>query len=403
MTGYWVAMTAMFLLAIALAVLPLVRARQANVDRSKGLNLQLTRQRLLELDKELQEGLIDAADKKTAEDELKMAMVLEQQEKVALRQKSSLIPLLLLVIGLVVASASYWQANQLSLLQGWQQAMEDLGPLGRRVVVEADPNLTADELQRFALALRTKLKEDPSSPEGWLLLGRLYASLGRLDTAIESYHKALDLDPARPSTLQSLAQALLMSNDEQNIREAKAYLLRLRALAPDNEGAMGLLAIAATQLGDKALALSNWQALKDRLPADDPMQQEVANRMAQLSPQAQTKLMLTVNMAAELQARLPENGYLFVFARDAQGQSRLPAAVVKQPLSAFPITVSLTDDDAMMPGVNLSSLKQATLVARVSLDDKVELQPGELQGEINLAIEPGNELSSAITIDKEIQ
>lgn len=402
MTGYWLASALMLVLAMALALLPLVRARQALVTDSKALNLALTRQRLAELDKELQEGLLEASDKQAAEAELKMGLVLEQQGQATRGRRAGWVPIVLLVIASGAAGVSYWHANQISLLQGWQQAMDELGPLGRRVVVEADPSLTADELQRFALALRTKLKSDPNSPEGWLLLGRLYASLGRLDSAIEAYHKSLAIDPQRPSTLQSLAQALLMTNDEQHIREAKGYLLKLQAQAPEDEGIMGLLAIAASQLGDKALALSNWQALKQKLAADDPMQQEVDRRIEALRPASQTRLELTVEMDPQLASRLPEQGYLFVFAKDASAQHRLPAAVVKQPLGGFPVTVSLSDADAMMPGVNLSSLTAATLVARVSLDDKVEVQPGELQGELELKIDAGHTATGTIIIDKEL-
>ena len=98
----------------------------------------------------------------------------------------------------------------------------------------------------------------------------------------------------------------------------------------------------------------------------------------------------------------PKGGYLFVFAQDADSNNRMPAAVVKQPLSSFPVEIVLDNTNAMLPNYTLAQLKNARLVARISVDDNVATSQGELQGAIVSPVSPDNVVSQHILIDKEL-
>ena len=104
-----------------------------------------------------------------------------------------------------------------------------------------------------------------------------------------------------------------------------------------------------------------------------------------------------------MKEKVPSDGFLFVFAQDADSENRMPAAVVKLPLPAFPAEVELNIANAMLPNYTLAQLKNARLVARISVDDSVTTTPGELQGQVMSAVIDGQSVSQHITIDKELQ
>jgi tetratricopeptide (TPR) repeat protein len=251
-----------------------------------------------------------------------------------------------------------------------------------------------------------------------------------VDSAVQAFEKSLKFDPNNVGTLSSYAQALLMTGQEEQVLQAKQALLRILYLEPDNTNAMGVLAIAASELGDKQLALENWQRLVAFIPQADPnyiavnqrilqlqveleqgSQQVVQNQDSQSNEESNegsneelnsTRVSITININDDLQKKLPEEGFLFVFAQESTGAVRMPAAVVKIPLGDFPVVVELSDKNAMMANYTLSQLQQAKLVARVSIDENVAQATGELQGEWIATLRANQITQETITIDKEL-
>jgi hypothetical protein len=76
---------------------------------------------------------------------------------------------------------------------------------------------------------------------------------------------------------------------------------------------------------------------------------------------------------------VPENGVLFVFAKAENGPP-MPLAVAKKSQWTLPLTVTLSEDNAMVEGLSFSQFKQIVVIARVSTDDKVDIQSGEIEG-----------------------
>lgn len=381
---------------------------RSRVQQDTLTNTQLIRQRLVEIEQECEEGLLSKEDKQQSEQELKVALL----DEVAEDKKQTNDAKTPLAIGaictLVVGTLIYWHASQVSHLQHWNDSVDQLPDLAKRIVMEADPSVTAKDLESFALGIRTKLRQDANDATGWLLLGRLHGSLNRLDSAIEAYAIALALEPNHLGILASYSQALVLTGDESYMRRGLAMLKRLLVLSPDDSNTIGMLAVTATQLGDTDLALENWQRLKSKLPANDPMHIEIDNRIGSLGGDTKTiantgtSVKIRVSLAEGLSEKIPPNGFLFVFAQDASGEVRMPAAVVKSRLSELPVSITLSDANAMMPTYKLSQLNQVRLVARISLDENVAEAQGELQGEVIITLQPDEEIEQNITIDKEL-
>ena len=396
--------------------------RKANDDSvSRLTNKGLIKQRLIELHTEQQQGLLSDSDRLQSENELKLALLDETTTSQSNEATVGIALTIGALISLSVGIGVYLYSNQIKPVDEWLMAQQQTSELGQRMI-RGDENLSLKDLQTFALGLRTKLVDTPEDATGWMLLGRVSGAMNRVDSAIQAFEMSLKFDPNNVGTLSSYAQALLMTGQEQQVLQAKQALLQILDLEPNNTNAMGVLAIAASELGDKLLALENWQRLVAFIPDTDPNFAAVNQRILQLQSEldqdnqklaqnqpnltadnlSSTRVSVTINISDELQAKLPENGFLFVFAQESSGQMKMPAAVVKMPLGGFPVVVELSNNNAMTPNYTLSQLQQAKLVARVSVDGNGTQSAGDFQGDL-IATLIANEMTQvAITIDKEL-
>ena len=383
-------------------------------------NRSLIKQRLTELHFEQQQGLLTDADRLQSENELKLALLDEVKVTQSHKTKVGVIISIGALLSLSVGIGVYLYANQIQRIEQWQIAQQQTSELGQRMI-NGDESLNLQDLQTFALGLRTKLVDTPEDATVWMLLGRVSGAINRIDSAIQAFEKSLKYAPNNIGTLSSYAQALLMTGQEQQVLQAKNVLLHILNLEPDNTNAMGVLAIAATELGDKSLALENWQRLLAFIPQTDQnylaVNQRILQLQAELSPvnqqtqsqpnpsvseQSSTRVSVTVNISDELQKKLPKDGFLFIFAQESTGQVKMPAAVVKMRLREFPIVVELSNGNAMMPNYTLSQLQQAKLVARVSMDENVAQSAGEFQGEVIAILSAAQMTQETIMIDREL-
>lgn len=424
MSGFWLGAAGLTILAVLLILLPWYWMR-SSAQKDALTNTQIIKQRMLELEREVSEGLISKQDKELAVKELKLALVDETESDPlpnANSAQASAKPVLFLglFVSLGLGAGLYYSSSEVGNIKHWQQVTEKSSELAKRIVIEADPTVTETDLQDFALAMRTKLIHTPDDPIGWLLLGRLHMSINRLDSALQAFEKALNLNPNHLGVLSSYSQAMVMTGQEEYLRKAMPLIRRSLALNPEDINAYGMLAVTATQLGDIQTAITSWQNLKEKLPPSDPMMAQVNDRISALQGNqnnnlqkdtqvntltqdvASTSVIIKVALDEKLTGKVPENAYLFVFAQDASGAVRMPAAVVKSRLSDLPLEVELSDANAMMPTYKLSQLTETRLVARISIDENVAQAAGELQGEIVVTMTPGEQTKQTIIIDKEL-
>jgi cytochrome c-type biogenesis protein CcmH len=158
-----------------------------------------------------------------------------------------------------------------------------------------------------------------------------------------------------------------------------------------------------------ALAQQRWIELQDHeLPAD--LRQVLAERLAEIE-QTEGKpavkadasatpgaINLTVAIDPALAARVPANATLFVIAR--RGNGGPPLAVQRRPVGAWPVSLRLSDADAMLPGISLAGAGPLTLIARISLSGQPIAASGDLFGEVGYDFASARPAS--LTIDRTV-
>lgn len=424
------------LITLVLLIVAFPWLRNKNHAKQDSLsNTQIVKQRLAELDREVQEGLISEHDKRQAVDELKLALVDESAFK-SHKTGNAKLPL---AIGAVLAIASgvivYAQVNQMGRVTQASQAIESLPELSQQLASGNANNLTQQDIASLALAIRQRLREEPEDDTGWMYFGRLMLSIGQEVQAIEAIDKAVSLAPSNSANRITLAQALMTTGDVNNLERAQSILLGLLNDNPANDNLALMMAVVSAQLGDLENTQRFYKQVEGKLPADSDMAQRLVARIKELqgntsemaalqntaaeitdtstaqnasseaqsdSSEAQTGFSITVNLSDDAYTKAPKEGFLIVFAQDANSDNKMPAAVVKLPIEDFPVSVTLTTENAMMPQFTLATLSDVVVTARLSKDGNVAVAKGEWQGSVSASV-TANEISSlSVIIDKEL-
>jgi len=92
-----------------------------------------------------------------------------------------------------------------------------------------------------------------------------------------------------------------------------------------------------------------------------------------------SSMKVTVSLSPTLAKQAAPDDIVFIFARATQGP-RMPLAIVRAQVKDLPTTVVLDDTQAMSPGMNLSSVPEVVVVARISKSGDAKAQNGDLEG-----------------------
>jgi cytochrome c-type biogenesis protein CcmH len=245
--------------------------------------------------------------------------------------------------------------------------------------------------------LEKHLQDEPNDLNGWLMLGRSYLTLERLDDAIVAYDHARQLDGKSAEAAMGLGEAMSLQGGGDITPPAAQLFEEALVLAPTNPKALLYGGFAAAVRGDRALARTRWQALKNLHPPAQ-IEQMLDARIADLGPAgtnaspAGTSTVSGVSRAAEvtikisispaLKSRLVSEAPLFVFAREPGSQGP-PLAAKRLTSAAIGTEVHLSAADSMLPGRVLVGGQQVSITARVSFSGQPLPAAGDLYGELS--------------------
>ena len=293
-----------------------------------------------------------------------------------------------------------------------------------------------------ALELRTMLGEltaavtsEPRDIEAWMQIGIIQKNLQQFSAAEGAWRRVLYLQPDEPFALVELAETLLFSSGQTALPpESRQLINHALTIQPDNQKALWLAGIDAFQQRDYAMAIARWRTLEPLLPEGSVLEQvqQQIRRAEQAEMQMQSGLddihsalniaetpavaaapaaranaaeagssiTVTIDLADELKANISGNEVLFVFAR-ALGGPPAPLAVQRLPVGQWPVELSLSDADAMAPGLTLSTFEQVEIVARISATGNAIAQPGDLEG-ISAPVSTGENDAADVLIGQTI-
>jgi len=264
--------------------------------------------------------------------------------------------------------------------------------------------------------LETHLREDPNDLTGWVMLGRSYVALERMDDAIVAYDHAHRLDAGNAEAALGLGEAMSLRAGGNITPEAAKLFEQALRLEPGNPKALLYGGFAAAARGDVATARNRWLALKEMHPPAQ-IEQLLDARIAELGPveagsspvgnlaagnspeQAAPDADVSVNIriAPAIKARLTQEAPLFVFAREPGGKGP-PLAAKRLTSAAIGTQIHLSAADSMIPGRVLTKGHRVSITARVSFSGQPLPAAGDLYGELTYDV--GQDGTRDLLIDR---
>jgi cytochrome c-type biogenesis protein CcmH len=276
-------------------------------------------------------------------------------------------------------------------------------------------SVPAPDVLAMVAKLEQHLRDDPNNLADWLMLGRSYLVLQRMDDAVNAYDRAHRLNGSSVEAALGLGEALSLRAGGQISPEASALFEDALKLEPNNPKALLYGGFAAATRGDRAMARSRWQALKDLHPP--PQIEEMldariaslgaaeesgtnaspAGTSASVQGSAAAQVTVNIHIAPALKSRLKPETPLFVFAREPDSRGP-PLAAKRLTSEAIDTQVQLSAADSMVPGRVLVAGKRVSITARVSFSGQPIPSAGDLYGELSYDV--GRDGALDLVIDR---
>lgn len=263
---FWIAAAGITAGAVALIATPLLKAARP-IARRGDYDLEVYRDQLAELERDVQRGLISPQQAGSAKAEIGRRMLAidaaagDAPPSAPPPSKRSRL-LALAVAGLIPVGAL---AIYLPL---------GAPDLPARPLAQRDLDRERNRPPASVLAAIDKLKADlaakPDNLDGWTLLARTMARMGEWEEASAAFRNILRLSPDDLDARAAYAEALINLAKGKIGADALALLREVQAKLPDDPRARFYLALARQQQGDDKGALAEWRALVAATPADAP-------------------------------------------------------------------------------------------------------------------------------------
>ncbi|MGR5066213.1 c-type cytochrome biogenesis protein CcmI [Photobacterium sp. DNB22_13_2] len=384
MTMFWVISALLVLVAMVIFVVPMYTGKEQDEAASRDeLNKAFFKDRMDELKEETSEGLVENKDDLVIELQQSLLDDVPANTEQTKTQVSTtmLIPGLILLVG--VSFGMYMKVGNLDKVQAWNETVTRLPELSQRLMDDANP-LSDQEMDDLTLALRTRLHSEPDDATGWLLLGRIGMANRDAETAQDAMNRAYRLDPSNPEVMLSFGQTLMMIGDPAQSERARLLLRSVLRVDHTNIRALSLLAFDSFESGDFKQAINYWSMMKQIIGTDDPraemLDRSIARAQSQLDRGKNTATSVSVTVELDPSVELPEQGLVFVSVHSADG-APMPVAARRVPLSAFPFTLTLDDNDSMIPERPMTSLQDMIIKARIDTDGNVMTRNGDWYGQ----------------------
>lgn len=308
-----------------------------------------------------------------------------------------------LVLGIAVFVLAFgvlgyaWRGNLQGLTVGPGSA-----PAAEAGAGGAEHAMDQAQIEGLTRRLAERLKAQPDDAEGWSMLGRSYAVLGRYGDAAQAFRKLIALRPDDAQAWADAADAVGMAQGRKLEGEPEKLIAQALKIDPENPKALGLAGTVAFDKGDHALAARHWQRALAHLDPGSPMAQQLRDAVnealqraglppvaaaagtaadAGAAPAAGAQVQARITLSPALAAKVSPDDVVFVFARSAEGGgAKPPLAIQRRQVKDLPLDLTLDDSMAMSPATSLSTQKRVVIGARISKSGSATPEPGDLQG-----------------------
>ncbi|MFT4606360.1 MAG: cytochrome c-type biogenesis protein CcmH [Urechidicola sp.] len=399
---FWIVVAALLLIGLVCVILPVLRTPKdmQSSDRQQQ-NIDIARDKKVALDEQLDDAKLTQSEYDNAllELETSLALDLEKSETGSLNLQGKWV-VWVLIFGLPLASIGlYLKIGEYRVIDNPALAAISIAPQ------QNQPQQSDMTLDRMVEVVKERLQKSPDDARGWFVLGKTMMEMGEFDEAVTAFQRTLDLvGDKEAGVLFSLADALSMQKDGLMTGEPEELIQKGLKIDPQDPTGLWLAGLAAEQRQDFKAAFDHLNTLLPLIANDAQSTAEVNRVIGLLQHQDSTlvtatkepilsqspSLKVSVTLLDNLKQQVSSDNVVFIYAKAASGPP-MPLAVKRLRVSDLPVTVELSDADAMIPSMTLSLFDEIIIGARVSMSGNPVAQPGDLY------IETGSVDSNALT------
>ena len=389
---FWIIAIGLSLVASGFMVLPLLRtARHAAADRDSAV-VQIFRDRLLELEEIRSEGSLSESEFDLLKLELEDSLLAETAPSpVTLLTDASdnhrvgrtwtlalagLVPVLSLL--LYRMPECRWGHHRLP---------------ARKVLKETDPADTT-RMRQNVDDLRQQMERQPDNHQGWYLLANYLVSASQPEQGAQAYAHLVSAYPGDVGIAARYAETLFMADERTLSTRVEKAISRVQELQPMHTGMLELRGMAAAASGDFGSALTHFERALATLTHQERAgergrflraavaqvtEMRVGTTAADITTKGDTQSRsIQVHVTLSPQLNVSPDMPLFVYARAAGGPA-MPLAVQRLRAADLPVSVELTEEMAMMPGMSLAGFDNVEVIARLSSSGIANASPDDVE------------------------
>jgi cytochrome c-type biogenesis protein CcmH len=251
----------------------------------------------------------------------------------------------------------------------------------------AEKQMTQESVEKMVEEFAAKMDKEPDNLKGWAMLARSYRILGRNTEAANAYARAGSFVDSDPQLLADYADALVANANGNFAGKPQQLINKALAQDPNNLLALWLSGTADFNAQNYKAALRSWEKLAKLLPPESDEARAIAASIAEarskggLAPASTAAISKQgvsgqVEITPELKSKIKAGDVLMVIAR--KPGERMPVAVLKTPLTAFPINFVLNDTLAMNPNALISQMPEVSVEVRISKTGMAMPEAGDL-------------------------
>ncbi len=253
-------------------------------------------------------------------------------------------------------------------------------------------------------ALEDRLQKNPDDLQGWLLLARSYSALKEPVKANHAYIKASELAPGNPYIMLDLAESYAQINNNLLAGRPEQLIEQALEIEPDLIRGKMLKGVILFQQDRFSEANAIWISLYSDTRLNESDRQLLASMITaaggtipKLEQSGVAAITVSVKLDKTLRNSVQADDILFVYARAESGPP-MPLAIKRYRVQDLPLTVTLDDSDSMMDEMKISVHEKVVVLARISKSGTPMPQSGDFQA-MSTAVNPKGNPTLDLTID----
>ena len=284
----WLIFAGFIAIALAFVLPPLLQRSDSEPSEAKSgrkdANVAVYRDQLAELETDLTNGLVSTEQYEQDRDELERRLLDDvastptpsssKKRKPAAESRSAVY---VLALGLpIVATALYLRVGNPKETPTRPTVSQQSAPMAG-----GNGEFTPERIEANVASLAKKLEQNPNDAQGWAMLARSYVSLEKYSEASAAYARATALKTDDADLWADYAFASAMANGRTLKGQPVELIGKALKIDPENPKALELSGSAAFEAKDYKGAITQWEKLMTRTPADSDVARALSEKIAE--------------------------------------------------------------------------------------------------------------------------